>query len=66
MNALGEQRRHALDWPRADPGALAEFDPATKICVMNCGPHISDPRTNKERKFLCDDCYPSGPLTDSA
>lgn len=44
-------------FPRADPKALAKLDPATKVCVMNCGPHILDPRDAKERKFLCDECY---------
>jgi hypothetical protein len=43
-------------WRRADPEALAQFDPNSKICTMNCGPHIDDPRTDKERKFLCDEC----------
>ncbi len=43
--------------PRADPEALAKFDPATKICTMNCGPHLSDMRSKKERMFLCDDCW---------
>ena len=46
-----------LTFPRADPDALKAFDPRTKICVMNCGPHNLDPRDDKERKFLCDDCY---------
>jgi hypothetical protein len=44
-------------WPRADPEALAAFDPSTKVCVMNCGPHAADPRTAAERKLLCQDCY---------
>lgn len=43
-------------WPRADPEALAAFDPDTKTCTMNCGPHAADPRSSKERKFLCQDC----------
>ena len=46
-----------LTFPRADPEALKAFDPRTKVCVMNCGPHNLDPRDDKERKFLCDDCY---------
>ena len=45
-----------LTFPRADPVALKAFDPRTKICVTNCGPHNLDPRDDKERKFLCDDC----------
>lgn len=43
-------------WPRADPAALAAFNPDTKLCVMNCGPHVDDPRTSAERKLLCGDC----------
>lgn len=46
-----------LTFPRADPDALKAFDPRTKICVMNCGPHNLDPRDGKERKFLCDECH---------
>lgn len=45
-----------IEWPRADPAALEKFDPATKTCTMNCGKHGLDPRSSKERKFLCDDC----------
>jgi len=45
-----------IDWPRADPVALDQFDPATKTCGMNCGPHALDPRSGKERLFLCSDC----------
>ena len=45
-----------IEWPRADPAALANFDPATKSCTMNCGPHGLDPRSREERLFLCDDC----------
>lgn len=45
-----------IEWPRADPAALEKFDPATKICQMNCGPHAYDPRSRKERLFLCSDC----------
>ena len=45
-----------LEWPRADPAALDQFDPASKSCTMNCGPHGLDPRSRKERLFLCDDC----------
>lgn len=46
----------AIDWPRADPAELAAFDPSTKVCDMNCGPHKADPRSHDERLFLCDDC----------
>lgn len=45
-----------IDWPRADPAALANFDPATKTCNMNCGPHAQDPRCRNERLLLCSDC----------
>lgn len=45
-----------IEWPRADPDALAAFDPATKACTMNCGPHVRDPRSREERLFLCTDC----------
>lgn len=46
-----------LVFKRADPAALARFDPGTKLCVMNCGPHAADPRTEKERRFLCNECH---------
>ena len=49
------------DWPRADPEALAAFDPDSKVCVMNCGPASGDPRSAAERKLLCDDCEPANP-----
>ena len=45
-----------IEWPGADPGALAAFDPAAKVCTMNCGPHVRDPRSREERLFLCTDC----------
>lgn len=45
-----------MEWTRADPAALEQFDPATKTCTMNCGKHAHDPRGYKELKFLCDDC----------
>lgn len=48
-----------LTFTRADPAELARFDPATKICVMNCGPHRDDPREPAERKLLCGDCWPA-------
>lgn len=48
--------RETIKFPRANPKALAEFDPRTKRCTMNCGPHAEDPRTEIERKFLCGDC----------
>ena len=46
-------------FPRAAPVALAQFDPRTKVCTMNCGRHKDDPRSNKECKFLCTDCMPA-------
>jgi hypothetical protein len=48
----------SLVFPRADPQELADFDPATKRCTMNCGAHASDPRSTVERLFLCDECDP--------
>jgi hypothetical protein len=55
-----------LIFSRADPVALARFDPATKFCTMNCGPHRDDPRSDKERKFLCDECQRErAPIDDS-
>jgi hypothetical protein len=46
-----------IDFPRADPAALADFDPASKVCQMNCGPSLKDPRSAIERRFLCPDCW---------
>lgn len=43
-------------WPRAHPHELAQFDPSTKVCTMNCGPHRDDTRSALERLYLCDDC----------
>lgn len=48
-------------WPRADPEKLKDFDPRTKYCIMNCGPHRDDPRSRAERIFLCNDCQPNQP-----
>lgn len=45
-----------IEWERADPAALANFDPSTKSCDMNCGKHGLDPRSREERLFLCDLC----------
>lgn len=45
-----------IEWPRANPEALKSFDPNTKHCTMNCGPHSADPRSAAERKFLCQEC----------
>lgn len=44
------------EFERADPVALAAFDPRTKACTMNCGPSFDDPRSPEERRFLCPDC----------
>ena len=49
-----------LVFTRADPAALARFDPRTKVCSMNCGPHRLDPRSDTERAFLCPECYEVG------
>lgn len=49
-----------LVFRRADPAELEKFDPATKVCTMNCGPHMQDTRSRKERMFLCDDCWTVG------
>ncbi|QGZ31465.1 hypothetical protein [Stutzerimonas stutzeri] len=49
-----------IEWTRADPADLAKFDPASKVCTMNCGPHRLDPRTRAERLLLCDDCIVIG------
>lgn len=46
----------AIEWTRADPDELAKFDPASKLCTMNCGPSGLDPRSRAERMLLCDDC----------
>jgi len=45
-----------IDFRRANQSELDEFDELTKACTMNCGPHRDDPRRDKERKFLCEDC----------
>lgn len=58
--------RAAIDWPRADPAELAAFDPRTKVCTMNCGPHTDDPRTQAERLLLCTDCLPREALVHHA
>lgn len=58
------QPAQPIEWPRADPAELAKFDPSTKVCGMNCGPHSLDPRSRVERLFLCDDCWPEeNPVT---
>lgn len=49
-----------VPWPRADPVALSEFDPATKVCTHNCGQPIGDPRSQKECLYLCDLCGDAG------
>lgn len=51
-----KEKQSSENWPRADPKELAKFDPSTKKCTMNCGPHSDDPRSREERKFLCTDC----------
>lgn len=54
-----------IEWTRADPAALAKFDPASKVCTMNCGPHGLDPRSRAERLLLCDDCETVAPAPRS-
>src|SRR5574340_715743 len=44
-----------VNWCRADPVELSILDPTTRLCVMNCGPHRDDPRSDTERKRLCND-----------
>lgn len=41
---------------RASREDLADFDSNSKQCTMNCGPALGDPRSEKERRFLCTDC----------
>lgn len=45
------------EFERADPAELAAFDTTTKACHMNCGPSVYDPRSPKERLYLCTDCF---------
>lgn len=63
MNTKPRKPKHAplvssvsIEWTRADPAALAAFDPSTRRCTMNCGPSGLDPRSRAERLLLCDDC----------
>lgn len=48
-----------ITWAHAGPKELAAFDPASKVCVMNCGPTRMDPRSAAERRLLCDECLPA-------
>lgn len=59
-----EQAYAPIEFKRADPEALKNFDPSTKICTMNCGRHALDPRPPEECKFLCDDCLTCEPDHD--
>jgi hypothetical protein len=68
MNTKSRKPKHAplvssvsIEWTRADPAELAKFDPASKVCTMNCGPSGLDPRSRAERMFLCDDCDRAAP-----
>ncbi|MDA8260220.1 MAG: hypothetical protein M0Z99_32080 [Betaproteobacteria bacterium] len=45
-----------ITFPRANPDELEGFYISTKQCTMNCGRHSEDPRSEKERRFLCTDC----------
>jgi hypothetical protein len=51
-------------WPRADPAALRDFDPATRRCTMNCGQHRDDPRSRCEMLLLCNECDELPPYPD--
>lgn len=55
-----------IDFPRADPAALAKFDPSTKRCTMGCGQHAADPRSKEECAFLCDECVTVAPAAAPA
>lgn len=63
--SLSQPVPRPIDFPRADPEALAKFDPRTKACTMNCGPHAQDPRSEKERRFLCGECQTVQPPAHS-
>jgi hypothetical protein len=54
-----EPKPAAIVWQRVEPAVLKQFDPASKVCTMNCGPHRDDPRSEAERKYLCEDCLPA-------
>ena len=56
MKITNKTPRTPPNWPRANPDELANFNPNTKVCTMNCDPHIDNPRTREERLFLCDEC----------
>ena len=45
-------------YPRTDPALLRDFDPRTKLCMMNCGQAGGDPRSREECMYQCDDCAP--------
>lgn len=47
----------AIVWERTPKEVLDAFDTRTKICHMNCGPSAGDPRSAKDRKFQCPDCW---------
>lgn len=52
-----EPKPRVIAWPRTPPAELASFDPSTKICDMNCGRSAHDPRSDKEMKYQCTDCW---------
>lgn len=58
------KREQPIAWPRAKHSELVAFDPATKVCTMNCGPHRDDPRSAAERKLLCNDCLTVSPARE--
>lgn len=53
-------------WQRTPAADMAGFDPASKVCTMNCGRHIDDPRSEAEFKFQCDDCAKAPGLLTAA
>ena len=56
-NPVRKHEPAPLVFERASEEDLANFDPSTKVCSMNCGPHMDDPRSEDERRFLCQECY---------
>ena len=58
MKARRQPPPAPIVFTRADPAELAKFDPRSKVCSMNCGPHADDPRPKAERMLLCPECHP--------
>ena len=53
-----------LFFERTIPEHLVGFDPASKVCTMNCCAIAADPRSAAERKYQCEDCVPALPKPD--